>query len=82
MPMIASGRLVAPTLLLLALPTPAFAYMGPGLGLGAVGTAIGMILALVLGLLSILWYPLKRRYRRLRGRPAAISAVRARRDAE
>lgn len=61
---------IAAALLLLAAPAPAFAYMGPGLGLGAIGTALGVLGAIVLGLVSILWYPLKRMIRRMRGKPA------------
>ena len=53
--------------LLAAAPMPAFAYMGPGLGLGAIGTALGVVGAILLGLFSILWYPLKRIVRRIRG---------------
>jgi hypothetical protein len=53
---------------LLASPAPALAYMGPGIGLGAASTALSILGALVLGLISILWYPAKRLVRRLRGR--------------
>jgi hypothetical protein len=42
--------------------------MGPGIGLGAASTALSILGALVLGLISILWYPAKRLVRRLRGR--------------
>jgi O-antigen/teichoic acid export membrane protein len=38
----------------------AFAYVGPGLGLGAIGAILGTIFALLLGLIGILWYPIKR----------------------
>lgn len=48
-------------------------YLGPGLGLGLIGTAFGVVAAVVLGIASILWYPVKRLVRRLRpataGRP-------------
>ncbi len=50
----------------LATPAPALAYMGPGLGLGAITTSLGILGALLLGLISLLWYPLKRLIRRLR----------------
>jgi len=66
--------LAAVTLLALIAP-PALAYTGPGLGLGAIGTALGVVLALVLMLISIVWYPFKRLLRRMRAdkapRPAA-----------
>lgn len=73
-PTIAMAALV----LLSATPTPALAYMGPGLGFGAFGTALGVVGALLLGLISVLWYPLKRLYRRLRGITAAPHASRPR----
>lgn len=37
-----------------------FAYIGPGLGLGAIGAFFGTILAILLGLIGIIWYPVKR----------------------
>lgn len=52
--------------MIVAMPTPALAYMGPGLGLGAVTTSLGILGAILLGLISILWYPLKRLVRRMR----------------
>ena len=59
----------AAAFLLLALPDPAQAYMGPGLGLGAIGTALGVLGAILLGLISVVWYPVKRLIRRMRGKP-------------
>jgi membrane protease YdiL (CAAX protease family) len=41
-------------------PSLAYAYVGPGLGLGAIGTIVGVLLSILLALLAILWYPLKR----------------------
>lgn len=52
--------------LLLCAPGAAAAYTGPGLGLGAIGVAFGLIGSLLLGIASIVWYPVKRLIRRLR----------------
>lgn len=52
----------------LATPAAAEAYTGPGLGLGAVGVALGLIGSLLLGIASIVWYPVKRLVRRIRGK--------------
>jgi hypothetical protein len=41
-------------------PTFAFAYVGPGLGLGAIGSALSLIGAVFLGIVGFLWYPIKR----------------------
>ncbi len=55
---------------------PALAYMGPGLGLGAIGTALGVVAALLLALLSIVWYPMKRLLRRMRESKSTQTAAR------
>jgi len=39
---------------------PSLAYIGPGLGAGAVAAILGLIGAFFLGLFAILWYPIKR----------------------
>jgi hypothetical protein len=53
-------------LLLLVTPGAALAYTGPGLGLGAIGVAFGILGSLLLGIVSIVWYPVKRLIRRMR----------------
>jgi len=54
--------------LALSAPIAAQAYTGPGLGLGAVGVAFGLIGSILLAIVSVVWYPIKRLVRRLRGR--------------
>ncbi|MCE7795985.1 hypothetical protein LWE61_05345 [Sphingobium sufflavum] len=49
---------------------PAFAYVGPGSSLGAVGVVFGLIGAIILSLVSFIWYPVKRLHRKLFRRPA------------
>ena len=52
---------VAPLATLLALSsTPALAYVGPGLGLGVIGTIFGVLAAIVLAIFGLFWYPIKR----------------------
>lgn len=36
------------------------AYVGPGLGLGVLGVLLGGILAVVLAVVGVVWYPVKR----------------------
>ena len=43
--------------------TPAFAYIGPGAGLGAIGVLIAVVGGILLLLVGFLWYPLKRMMR-------------------
>jgi len=45
---------------LFCVPLNAYAYIGPGLGVGAIGVVCGALLSIVLALLAILWYPFKR----------------------
>jgi hypothetical protein len=52
--------------LLLAWPPEAQAYVGPGLGTGVVATVLGILTSIILVLIAIIWYPLKRLYRRVR----------------
>lgn len=61
-----SGIILSALLILLFLGsiTPAHAYLGPGLGLGAIGAVLGLILSLFLALFAIFWYPIKRRFKK------------------
>jgi len=43
---------------------PAFAYVGPGAGLSALGTLFTLLTAIVLGIVGFIWYPVKRLLRR------------------
>ncbi len=45
---------------LLLLIEPVRAYIGPGVGGGTVAVVLGILAAVFLALVSILWYPLKR----------------------
>ena len=57
-------------ILLLLIPIPAHAYIGPGAGLGAIGSAIALLGALILLIVGFIWYPLKRLLRRRKARNA------------
>ncbi len=45
------------------LPSVAFAYIGPGAGMGAIGSLIAILSAVAFGILGIIWYPIKRLWR-------------------
>jgi hypothetical protein len=47
-------------LLALAFAPGVHAYTGPGLGLGIIGTVVGILFSFLLAILAIFWYPLKR----------------------
>jgi hypothetical protein len=42
------------------IPTSAYAYIGPGLGAGAIAAIIGIFGAILLTMISIVYYPIKR----------------------
>lgn len=39
---------------------PAAAYIGPGLGAGAIGMILGVLASIGLAIFAIFWYPIKR----------------------
>ncbi|MCA8882249.1 MAG: hypothetical protein KDA50_00615 [Rhodobacteraceae bacterium] len=43
-----------------SVPVPAMAYIGPGAGLSAIGTAIAVVGAFFLLIVGFIWYPVKR----------------------
>lgn len=47
-------------LLLLAAPSPAWAYVGPGSGLTAIGAALAFVGGILLAIVGFVWYPIKR----------------------
>lgn len=53
-------------LIVILWPLNANAYVGPGLGLSAVGVIVGVLLSILLAVFAIVWYPLKRFLRRFR----------------
>lgn len=48
--------------------TPAMAYVGPGLGMGAIGVFLALVGAVFLALYSLIAAPIRRLWRKLRGR--------------
>jgi hypothetical protein len=48
-------------------PSSAFAYVGPGAGLSALGSLVSLLAAAGLAVLGFVWYPIRRLLRRIRG---------------
>ena len=42
------------------LVSPAQAYVGPGLGLGTLGAIGGFLLSILIAIVAVVWFPLKR----------------------
>ena len=53
-------KIVLGLLITILTADPAFAYIGPGLGLGALGAIIGVVFSIFLAVFAIFWYPIKR----------------------
>lgn len=47
-------------------PGVAYAYVGPGLGLGAVVAVLTVIFSSILAVFAIVWYPVKRLFRKFK----------------
>jgi hypothetical protein len=52
--------LLALLVLMLSVPRPASAYIGPGSGITAIGAALAFIVGILLAIVGFIWYPLKR----------------------
>lgn len=61
----------AVVLYILALFASAHAYVGPGLGAGTLAVVVGFIVSIFLAAFGIVWYPLKRLFRKTKQRQAA-----------
>ena len=40
--------------------SPAFAYLGPGAGLAAIGTFLALVIGVIAAFFGFVWYPVKR----------------------
>ena len=54
---------------MITLHLPVHAYTGPGLGMGILSIAVGVLGSIFLGILAVIWYPIKRVIRILLNRP-------------
>ena len=54
-------------------PSLLFAYIGPGMGGGAIAAIFGIIAAFFLGLWGILYYPIKRAFKNQKKKKKSIS---------
>ena len=51
---------------LLLMPSVAHAYIGPGVGISAIGSFFALVGAIVFAIVGFIWYPLKRLLRAVR----------------
>jgi len=53
-------------LLVLLAPFSAFAYLGPGAGLSAIGSVLAFVGVILLLILGFFWYPLKKLMKKMK----------------
>ena len=51
-------------MVIFAVTTPAYAYVGPGMGAGTFAVALGIIGSIFLALFAVIYYPFKRMLKR------------------
>jgi hypothetical protein len=59
------------TLAVVLAPAPAFAYVGPGAGITAIGSVLALLMGVLIAIVGFIWYPLKRFLRSRSGRSEA-----------
>jgi hypothetical protein len=58
-----------------ALPGNADAYIGPGAGIGVIGTVVALLSAILFAIVGFVWYPIKRLLAAIRSRNAAQASA-------
>lgn len=58
--------LLLSTIAFVLMPVAAYAYVGPGAGLTAIGTLIALLAAIALAVVGFVWYPVRRMIRKRR----------------
>jgi hypothetical protein len=53
----------------------AYAYIGPGAGMTAIGTVVAFLGAILFAIVGFIWYPIKRLIRMVKQRGAAQQEV-------
>ncbi len=51
-----------------------YAYIGPGIGAGTIAIVLGFIASILLAIFAVVWYPLKRLFRRRKKKPVSEEA--------
>jgi ATP/ADP translocase len=59
---------------LLFVVSPAYAYIGPAMGIGTLGAIVAIIGSILFALFAVLWYPLRRMIKRRKARKEVSGA--------
>jgi len=57
-------KLISNSIIFCLITTSSFAYLGPGIGGGAIAATIGIIVAIFAALFGLIWFPIKRLLRK------------------
>ena len=41
-----------------------YAYLGPGIGGGIIAATVGLVVAILIGLIGLIWFPLKKLFKK------------------
>ena len=52
----------------LLIPHDVFAYIGPGVALGTILVTLGIVVSLLIGLFSVIYYPIKRLLKKIKSK--------------
>ncbi len=58
------GTFIFALLLVLFIPQPVLAYVGPGAGIAAIGAFLAIVAGVIAAIFGFLWYPIKRLLRK------------------
>ena len=59
-PIVKKNRFLFLLIILLLIPQNVLAYIGPGMAISAILVVLGVVVSLFLGLLAVIYYPIKR----------------------
>lgn len=65
-------KIITGFFLLFGLANAANAYVGPGVGLGAIGVLLGVVGGVLLAIFGLFWYPIKRMFKQSAGEPEIV----------
>ena len=53
-------KLISSSIIFCLITTSSFAYIGPGVGLGAIAATVVVIVAILAALFGLIWFPVKK----------------------
>ena len=53
-------KLVLINLIFILMTNTSYAYLGPGIGGGIIAATVGLVVAILIGLIGLIWFPLKK----------------------